>query len=69
MVDLKIEGVDCFYDSVKILENVCFSVKTGTFLGILGPNGSGKTTLLRASAECLSHAKAQFSLMIPTYTK
>jgi hypothetical protein len=27
MVDLSIEGVDCFYDSAKVLENVRFSVR------------------------------------------
>ncbi len=57
MVDLKIEGVDCFYDSTKILENVSFSVQTGMFLGILGPNGSGKTTLLKSISRVLKPRK------------
>ncbi len=57
MVDLIIEDIDCFYDSVKILENVRFSVKTGTFLGILGPNGSGKTTLLKSISRVLKPRK------------
>jgi iron complex transport system ATP-binding protein len=57
MVDLAIEDVDCFYESVKILENVRFSVKTGTFLGILGPNGSGKTTLLKSISRVLKPRK------------
>lgn len=57
MVDLKIEDVDCFYDSVKVLDNVHFSVKTGTFLGILGPNGSGKTTLLKSISRVLKPHK------------
>jgi iron complex transport system ATP-binding protein len=57
MVDLSIEGVDCFYESTKILENVQFSVKTGTFLGVLGPNGSGKTTLLKSISRVLKPRK------------
>jgi iron complex transport system ATP-binding protein len=57
MVNLAIENVDCFYDSVKILENVRFSVETGTFLGILGPNGSGKTTLLKSISRVLKPRK------------
>ena len=57
MVDLEIEGIDCFYESAKILENVRFSVKTGTFLGILGPNGSGKTTLLKSISRVLKPRK------------
>jgi iron complex transport system ATP-binding protein len=57
MVNLKIEDVDCFYDSVKILENVNFSINTGTFLGILGPNGSGKTTMLKSISRVLKPRK------------
>jgi iron complex transport system ATP-binding protein len=57
MVNLKIEDVDCFYESVKILENVHFTVETGTFLGILGPNGSGKTTLLKSISRVLKPRK------------
>ncbi|MFB3888125.1 MAG: ABC transporter ATP-binding protein [Candidatus Bathyarchaeia archaeon] len=57
MVDLHIQGVDCYYDSVKVLENVRFMVKTGTFLGILGPNGSGKTTLLKSISRVLKPRK------------
>jgi cobalamin transport system ATP-binding protein len=57
MVELSIEGVDCFYESTKILENVQFSVKTGTFLGVLGPNGSGKTTLLKSISRVLKPRK------------
>ena len=62
MVDLAIEDVDCFYDSVRILENVRFSVKTGTFLGILGPNGSGKTTLLKSISRVLKPRKGAILL-------
>ena len=57
MVDLKIDGIDCFYDSTQVLDNVGFSVKNGTFLGILGPNGSGKTTLLKSIARVLQPKK------------
>jgi iron complex transport system ATP-binding protein len=57
VVNLTIENVDCFYESTKILENVCFSVETGTFLGILGPNGSGKTTLLKSISRVLKPNK------------
>jgi iron complex transport system ATP-binding protein len=62
MVDLSIEGVDCFYESTKILENMQFSVKTGTFLGILGPNGSGKTTLLKSISRVLKPRKGTILL-------
>jgi iron complex transport system ATP-binding protein len=62
MVDLKIEGIDCFYESAKILENVQFSVQNGTLLGILGPNGSGKTTLLKSISRVLKPRKGAILL-------
>jgi len=33
--------------TIKVLDNISFSVKKGEMLGIIGLNGSGKTTLLR----------------------
>ena len=54
---LTVDGIDCYYGSVKVLENVCFSAKERDFIGILGPNGSGKTTLLRSIARTLKPHK------------
>ena len=53
MVLLNVDGVECRYGSVKILENVSFTVKEGDFVGIIGPNGSGKTTLLKSISRTL----------------
>jgi len=53
LVKLSIDGIDCFYGSVKVLENIVFSIKGGEFVGILGPNGSGKTTLLKTIGRIL----------------
>jgi len=57
MVVLTIEGIDCSYGSVDILKDVSFAVKSGQFLGILGPNGSGKTTLLKSISRVLKPKK------------
>ncbi|UCC57614.1 MAG: ATP-binding cassette domain-containing protein [Candidatus Bathyarchaeum sp.] len=54
---LTIDGIDCSYGSVKVLEDVQFGVESGEFLGILGPNGSGKTTLLRSISRVLKPQK------------
>ena len=57
MVVLTIDDIDCSYGSVNILKDVQFEVKSGEFLGILGPNGSGKTTLLRSISRVLKPQK------------
>jgi ABC-2 type transport system ATP-binding protein len=38
------------YQTVKAVDNISFSLKTGEFVGFIGPNGAGKTTTLK----CLS---------------
>jgi len=53
MVLLNVDGVECRYGSVKVLEDVSLSVKEGDFVGVLGPNGSGKTTLLKSISRTL----------------
>jgi iron complex transport system ATP-binding protein len=53
MVQLTVNGVECRYGSVKILEDVNLALKEGDFVGILGPNGSGKTTLLKSISRTL----------------
>jgi len=53
MTVLTVDGIDCYYGSVKVLENMRFSVKERDFVGVLGPNGSGKTTLLRSISRTL----------------
>ena len=45
-----IEAIDVshhFSKGEKVLNNINFSVKTGSIYGFLGPNGAGKTTTLR----------------------
>ena len=53
MVVLNVNGVECRYGSLKILEDVNLSMKGGDFVGILGPNGSGKSTLLKSISRTL----------------
>jgi len=44
---LALKNVSCGYGKNFNLQNISFSVRQGSFAGIIGPNGSGKTTLFR----------------------
>ena len=59
---LNVDGVECRYGSVKVLDDVSLSVKGGDFVGILGPNGSGKTTLLKSISRILKPHKGAILL-------
>jgi len=50
MVSVKVVNTSKKFDGKKILDDVTFEVKDGSFTSILGPVGAGKTTLLRIIA-------------------
>jgi iron complex transport system ATP-binding protein len=62
MVLLNVDGVECCYGSIKILEDVSLVVKEGDFVGIIGPNGSGKSTLLKSISRTLKPHKGTILL-------
>lgn len=43
---LKVEGLSFSYGDFSV-KDICFEVKEGEILTLLGPNGSGKTTILK----------------------
>lgn len=44
---VSIKNVSFKYNNLPVLVDVNMIVKTGDFVGLIGPNGSGKTTLLK----------------------
>jgi zinc/manganese transport system ATP-binding protein len=44
---LAVDGVSVRLAGRQILDDVCFTVGAGEFVGMIGSNGAGKTTLLR----------------------
>lgn len=47
MFAVELENVSFSYDKQEILKDVNLKIKSGDFVGIIGPNGSGKTTLIK----------------------
>ncbi len=43
----QIKNFSCGYPGRFVLDNICFEIEKGQFVGIIGPNGSGKTTLFK----------------------
>ena len=50
---IEIRHVTKYFDEVKALSDVLFSIPEGRVFGLLGTNGAGKTTLLRTIAGIL----------------
>ncbi|MGI6065392.1 MAG: ABC transporter ATP-binding protein [Bacillota bacterium] len=44
---LQVENLSFAYDQKPIIEDICFTVEKGEFVGLIGPNGSGKSTILK----------------------
>ena len=44
---LKVDHVVKYYDTVKAVDDLSFTVKDGEIFGLLGENGAGKTTTFR----------------------
>ncbi len=49
-------------DYVWALKDICFEVKQGEVLGIIGRNGAGKSTLLKVLSEITSPSKGEFKV-------
>ncbi|MEO7210102.1 MAG: ATP-binding cassette domain-containing protein, partial [Chitinophagaceae bacterium] len=52
-----------YYGKICALNNVSFSIPSGSVYGILGPNGSGKTTLLGIIMNILKLNSGSFELL------
>lgn len=59
---LELNGVWVYQDGHPVLEDVSFTVREGTLVGIVGPNGAGKTTLLKLIMGLLPPAAGHLTL-------
>lgn len=44
---IQVEAITKYFDTVKAVDTISFSIPDATIFGILGPNGAGKTTTIR----------------------
>ncbi|NQW01217.1 MAG: sugar ABC transporter ATP-binding protein [Rhodospirillales bacterium] len=44
---LEIEGISKVYPGILALDNICFSLKPGEVVGLIGENGAGKSTFMK----------------------
>ncbi|WP_066638484.1 heme ABC transporter ATP-binding protein [Desulfolucanica intricata] len=61
-VTIKVDNLGCSYGAQKVLSDVTFGIKRGSFVGIIGPNGSGKSTLLKHLSAALKPVTGQVLL-------
>ncbi len=59
---IEVRNLTKYYDEVKALDNISFSVSKGEILGFLGPNGAGKTTTLRILTGYLSPSQGEIRI-------
>lgn len=50
---LSVKNLNFSYGSNRILDNISFDIKRGSFISILGPNGAGKSTLVNIISKIL----------------
>jgi branched-chain amino acid transport system ATP-binding protein len=50
---LQVQSVAVRFGGLQVLSDVSFAVRSGEFVGLIGPNGGGKTTLLKIIAGIL----------------
>ena len=53
---LKVENLETYYGKVAALRGVCFEVREGQIVTLLGSNGAGKSTTLRTVSGLISPA-------------
>jgi multiple sugar transport system ATP-binding protein len=59
MASIDIKNLDLAFGSVKVLQNMNFTIEDGEFIVLLGPSGCGKSTLLNCIAGLLDVTDGQ----------
>jgi zinc transport system ATP-binding protein len=60
---LSVQNLCAGYHGSEALQDVCFSVNRGDYLGICGPNGSGKSTLIKVILGLITPTAGEVNLL------
>lgn len=55
------------YDGDRVLDDISVEIKSGEYVGIIGPNGGGKTTLLKLMLGLLKPTAGTIDVFIPRH--
>ena len=56
---IEFDHVSFSFPDKRVLDDICFHMEDGEFVGILGPNGGGKSTFLRLALGLLKPSKGR----------
>jgi len=59
---LSVKDLSFSYNRQRILDNISFTVKQGSFVSVLGPNGAGKSTLVNVLSKVLKDFQGTISV-------
>lgn len=66
---LKVNNLTKFYNNVKVLDGVSFSIEQGKIYGFIGENGAGKTTTIRILAGLSEATEGEIEILGQTERK
>lgn len=62
-IAVQLDEVTKLFGGAKAVDNISFSIPTGSLCGFLGPNGAGKTTTIRLILEILKPTHGAISVL------
>lgn len=60
---IKVKGLKKYYENVKAVDGISFSVNEGEVFGMLGPNGAGKTTTIETIIGLLDKTDGEVTVL------
>src|SRR3954469_5235104 len=60
---LELRSVTKYYGDFKAVDDVSFSLPTGSIYGFLGPNGAGKTTTIRILLDIIKPSSGSLTIL------